>query len=192
MQPPPARPASGAALPVVLVLASGRGERFRASGGRTHKLQALLHGKTVLQHTLDAVRASGLDWHLEDAGHPTLGDSIAAAVQATRSAPGGWMVLPADLPLIQAHTLQHIAHTAPDTPVLRPSYQGQPGHPVRFAPVCGPALCAVQGHSGAMHVVQAFARSRVAVDDVGCVFDIDTVHDLERASAWLHSRACNP
>ena len=42
-------------LPVVLVLASGRGERFLASGGSTHKLQADLGGRTVLQRTLDAV-----------------------------------------------------------------------------------------------------------------------------------------
>ena len=41
-------------LPVVLVLASGRGERFRASGGTTHKLQALLGARTVLDHTLAA------------------------------------------------------------------------------------------------------------------------------------------
>ena len=45
--------------PTVLILASGRGERFKASGGTVHKLQALLAGKPVLQHTLDAVRASG-------------------------------------------------------------------------------------------------------------------------------------
>ena len=73
-------------MPVVLVLASGRGERFSASGGTTHKLQADLCGATVLQRTLDAVRASGLRWHLEDAGHPGMGDSIAAAVRATRDA----------------------------------------------------------------------------------------------------------
>jgi HPt (histidine-containing phosphotransfer) domain-containing protein len=79
----PACPAAASA-PVVLVLASGRGERFRAAGGTTHKLQALLGGRTVLEHTLAAVRDSGLPWHLEDAGHPGMGDSIAAAVRATR------------------------------------------------------------------------------------------------------------
>jgi hypothetical protein len=31
--------------PVVIVLAAGRGERFAASGGTVHKLQALLAGK---------------------------------------------------------------------------------------------------------------------------------------------------
>ena len=82
-----------ARLPTVIVLASGRGERFAASGGQVHKLRALLGGKPVLEHTLDAVRASGLPWHLEDAGHPGMGDSIAAAVRAT-SHSNGWLILP--------------------------------------------------------------------------------------------------
>nr|HRM00151.1 NTP transferase domain-containing protein [Acidovorax sp.] len=64
--------------PHVLVLASGKGQRFAASGGTVHKLRAPLCGLTVLEHTLAAVRASGLPWHLEDAGHPGMGDSIAA------------------------------------------------------------------------------------------------------------------
>ena len=92
----------------ILVLASGRGERFLASGGTTHKLQADLAGKTVLQHTLDAVRASGLPWHLEDGGHPGMGDSIAAAVCASAQSTG-WLILPADLPLVQSATLRAIA-----------------------------------------------------------------------------------
>jgi molybdenum cofactor cytidylyltransferase len=53
-------------LPTVIILASGRGERFKASGGTTHKLQAQLCGKPILQHTLDAVALSGFPWHLED------------------------------------------------------------------------------------------------------------------------------
>eukprot|EP01034_Spumella_vulgaris_P012556 gene12556-15982_t len=70
--------------PVVLVLAAGRGERFAASGGTTHKLQALLAGKPVLQHVLDAVQASGLAHHVvhADPSRPGMGDSIAAGVRA--------------------------------------------------------------------------------------------------------------
>ena len=46
--------AQASAQPVVLVLASGRGERFAASGGMVHKLRAALGDKTVLEHTLAA------------------------------------------------------------------------------------------------------------------------------------------
>ncbi len=172
-------------LPVVLVLASGRGERFLASGGSTHKLQADLCGATVLQRTLDAVRASGLRWHLEDAGHPGMGDSIAAAVRATREAAGGWMVLPADLPLVRADTLVTIARAPLDGDVLVPYFEGQRGHPVRFAPRCGDALASLQGNQGAAPVVSARTAIKLVVKDAGCVLDIDTVDDLERArAAW--------
>ncbi len=76
-------------LACVLILASGRGERFRASGGTVHKLAAPLEGASVLEHTLAAVRASGLAWHLEEGGHPGMGDSLAAAVGAPAGAPRG-------------------------------------------------------------------------------------------------------
>ncbi len=94
--------------PIVIVLASGLGERFAASGGAVHKLQALLDGVPVLERTLAAVRASGLPWHLEDAGHAGMGDSIAAAVRKTPDA-SGWLILPADLPLVRADTLLTMA-----------------------------------------------------------------------------------
>ena len=184
------------ALPTVLVLASGRGARFVASGGTVHKLQADLAGKPVLQHTLDAVRASGLPWHVEDVGHAGMGDSIAAAVRATAGTAGtagggGWLVLPGDLPLVQADTLQQIAKAAP-SPVLVPVYQGQRGHPVRFAAECGPTLTNLRGEKGAASVFAAYAAMNLvaflSVDDIGIVTDIDTLDDLQRAHVLLAGR----
>lgn len=178
--PSPASPSTP--WPTVIVLASGRGERFIASGGSTHKLKALLSGKALLQHTLDAVKASGLPWHLEDAGHPGMGDSIAAAVHATSGA-AGWMILPGDLPLIQPQTLRELARAAPTSEVLAPVYQGRRGHPVRFAARFGPALMALTGDRGASEIARAAGVTELAVSDAGCVTDIDTVQDLQRAMA---------
>lgn len=174
-------------LPTVLVLASGKGLRYLASGGTTHKLQADLCGQTVLQRTLDAVRASGLPWHLEDAGHPGMGDSLAAAVRATPDA-AGWLVLPADLPLVRADTLQSLAGAPMQGDVLLPVYQGQRGHPVRFSRACGAELAALQGAQGAAGLVAARGAQRWPVDDPGCITDIDTVDDLERARALWQAR----
>lgn len=183
-RPPPA-------LPTVIVLASGRGERFTASGGHTHKLQALLAGKPVLQHTLDAVIASGLPWHLEDAGHPGMGDSIAAAVRATPDATG-WLVLPGDLPLVRSDTLRAVARALAQHAVVIPLYQGQRGHPVGFSAACRDQLLVLKGNQGAAPVVIAqSAMNSVAVlelDDVGVVTDIDTLDDLARAEKLLAAR----
>jgi len=176
--------------PIVIVLASGRGERFAASGGTTSKLQALLMGKTVLQHTLAAVQASGLPWYLEDSGQPGMGDSIAAAVRATwQSDPqlAGWLILPADLPLIQSATLCAVAAALREHEVVAPVYRGQRGHPVGFGAACGQALLDLKGNRGAASVVLARAVFSLLVNDVGCVTDIDTVTDLRAAERLLHS-----
>lgn len=175
--------------PTVIVLASGRGERFTASGGTTHKLQARLADKTVLQHTLDAVQASGLPWHLEDGGHPGMGDSIAAAVRATwQPTPqaAGWLILPGDLPLIQRDTLRAVAAALKGHDVVVPVYRGQRGHPVGFSAQCGPALLNLNGNQGAAPVVRAYEAIELIVNDVGCVTDIDTVDDLRAAGRLLH------
>ena len=173
--------------PTVIVLASGRGERFLAAGGGTHKLQALLDGKPVLQHTLEAVRASGLPWHLEEAPHPGMGDSIAAAVRATADAEG-WLILPADLPLVLPETLRRIADAPDDQAVVRPVCLGQQGHPVRFARACGEALMALGGEQGAAVVLRRHRLWTVEVDDLGCITDIDTPEDLLQAQQILQSR----
>lgn len=174
--------------PTVLILASGRGERFLASGGTTHKLQALLAGKTVLQHTLDAVKASGLPWHVEDGGHPGMGDCIAAAVSKTLDA-HGWLILPADLPLIQPTTLLQVAQALQTHEVVLPCFMrddvAQRGHPVGFGVVCKSNLLNLRGNKGAASVIIAYSAIKYIVNDVGIVTDIDTVDDLTRAEMLL-------
>lgn len=177
---------------MVIVLASGRGERFVAAGGVGSKLKALLAGRPVLERTLDAVRASGMPWHVEDAGHPGMGDSIAAAVRATRGA-AGWLILPGDLPLVQAATLRAVA-AALDGHVdaVQPSHRGERGHPVGFAPGCGAQLAALEGSLGASSVLRALRAAGsvadLAVDDVGVVTDIDTPAALAQAEALWRAR----
>jgi molybdenum cofactor cytidylyltransferase len=179
-------------LPIVIVLAAGRCERFAASGASVHKLQALLSGKPVLEHVLDAVRASGLPFQVvrSDASRPGMGDSIAAGVGATPNAPG-WLIMPGDLPLIASSTLRAIA-LAPPSAVTVPVYQGQRGHPVRFAAECGNALMQLHGNNGAAPVLRARAAINsvafIDVDDVGVVTDIDTLDDLAYAESLLAQR----
>lgn len=170
--------------PTVLILASGRGERFVASGGQGSKLQAMLQGKTVLQHTVDAVRASGLPYHVETAPHPGMGDSIAAAVRATPDA-AGWLVLPGDLPLIQPATLQAVANALADHAAVVPLFEGQRGHPVGFSAQCRATLEELKGNRGAALVLSAYHAIEFVVNDAGSVTDIDTLDDLNRLAQKL-------
>lgn len=173
--------------PVVLVLASGKGERFVASGGRGSKLQALLAGRTVLERTLDAVRASGLPFHVEDAGHPGMGDSIAAGVRATPDA-GGWLVLPGDLPLVRPESLRAVAAGLQQASLVLPFHRGARGHPVGFGREHFAALQELSGAEGAAAIVRAAKPLRLDLEDEGIVADVDTVGDLARAEAVLARR----
>jgi molybdenum cofactor cytidylyltransferase len=171
--------ATPATRPTVIVLASGRGERFTASGG-----QALLGGKKVIDWTLAAVRASGLPFHVEDTGHPGMGDSIAAAVRATMDA-DGWLILPADLPLIKPATLLAVAQALQQSSLVYPMFEGQRGHPVGFGLAYASQLTNLTGNKGAAQLIIAGAATELIVVDVGCVTDIDTLQDLENAQRLL-------
>lgn len=179
-------------IPCVIVLAAGRGERFKASGGQVHKLQALLAGKRVIDHVLSAVKASGLAYHVvgADPARCGMGDSIAAGVRATPFA-SSWLILPADLPLITADTLRAIAF-APPCAVAVPIVNGQRGHPVRFGPECAQELLKLHGNKGAAHIISAQAAiasvAFIELDDLGCITDVDTLDDLQHSEVILRNR----
>jgi molybdenum cofactor cytidylyltransferase len=143
------------------------------------------------------VRESGLHCHVvrpdmlpEGGTQSGMGDSIAAGVAATAGAPG-WLILPADLPLIRATTLRQIAFMTGHAVVV-PVFRGQRGHPVRFAADCGPELTNLKGNQGAAQLIRARAAidsvAFVDVEDEGCVTDVDTLDDLRRAEALLAQR----
>ena len=183
------------ALPVVIVLAAGLGERFRAAGGMQHKLDARLGPRSVKEHVLHAVRHSGLPWHVVERSdtahlnHPGMGDSIAAGVTATAGA-RGWLILPGDLPLIRADTLQRVAQQLMSLPpgqhTVQPHFQSQRGHPVGFAAPCEAALRALQGDEGARRVLRQWPPMLLDVEDEGTVWDVDTPERLAQAELRMN------
>lgn len=183
--------------PVVVVLAAGHGLRFRASGAQTAKLQAQLHGRSVLEHTLAAVEASGLRavlvengplWRSEGMGH-----SIARGVALAPDA-SGWLILPGDLPAISPHSLRAVAQALRvQGAVVRPQIKGQWGHPVGFSAACKPQLLQLTGDTGAQSVVRAAQTQSelhaLALDDWGALADTDTLADLSAvAHRWAQRR----
>lgn len=183
--------------PVVILLAAGRGERFLACGANTHKLEAILGDKPVLTHVIEAVERSGLAWHLvrPEGGTRGMGESISLGVGATASA-CGWLILPADLPLIQPDSLQRVAAGLQDNALVVPWFQQRQGHPVGFRREYLPALMALSGDSGARDIVRK-ARQRgevmeIALADEGIVHDIDTLADLDAARSRLKEKTRQP
>ena len=174
-----------------------------ASGGLTHKLDAwlpvpsALSAKTVLQATLDAVIATGLAYHVERRGHAGMGDTIAAAVAKTQDA-GGWLMLPADMPLIDSNAILAVANAlqaderAASQSVVMPVVGGQRGHPVGFPKACLADLLALSGDEGAKSLFQKYQTKKIHVDQLpeiqypeGCLIDMDTTADLQKINNLL-------
>jgi molybdenum cofactor cytidylyltransferase len=188
----------------VVVLAAGSGVRF---GGPLHKLEQTLGRSSVLGVTLRNAVASHLPVVvvttealapiarrsvasrdvvvLPEEGAPVgMGHSIAAGV-AARADADGWLILPADMPLVQPATLRAVARPLAQHPVCYAQYRGRRGHPVGFAAELYSELIALAGDDGARRLVARYPALGVEVDDPGVLIDIDTVDDLERVRERL-------
>lgn len=188
-------------LPTVIVLAAGGGFRFT---GRGHKLAQDLGASSVLGTTLDQVVASRLPAvvvttaalaeiaarHVASrdvvilppvdstSAEPLgMGYSIAAGVAARANSPG-WLILPADMPLIQPATLLAVAAQLGQYPAAFAQYRGRRGHPVGFAAELYSELIVLSGGDGARRLLSRYPSAAVEVDDRGVLLDIDTEADL--------------
>ncbi|MFG6441195.1 nucleotidyltransferase family protein [Roseateles sp. LKC17W] len=194
--------------PAVVVLAAGRGSRFRGPG---HKLEQRLGGApgadTLLTRTLRHAIATQLPVVVvttaafaatahrfvaardvvtlperDAAGQPQpigMGHSIVAGVSASGDA-DGWLILPADMPLVQPATMLAVAQGLERYPVCFAQYRGIQGHPVGFGTELYSELMALHGDEGARRIVARYAAQPVPVDDPGVHIDVDTAEDLAR------------
>jgi molybdenum cofactor cytidylyltransferase len=109
-----------------------------------------------------------------------MGASIAAGVSARGDAQG-WLVLPADMPLVQPQTIRKVAAALPDHALAYAQYQGRRGHPVAFSAELYSELVVLQGDEGARRLLARYPACAVDVDDPGVLVDIDTEADLDTA-----------
>jgi molybdenum cofactor cytidylyltransferase len=183
--------------PTIIVLAAGSGSRF---GGPLHKLAQPFDGTTVLGATVRQAIQSQLPVVVvttellarqlttplatrdivllsEAEAARGMGFSIATGV-AERSGAPGWLVLPGDMPLVQAATLLSVATALEQYPVVYAQYRGRRGHPVGFAAELYSELVLLTGDDGARRVVARYPAFGQEVPDVGVLMDVDTPADL--------------
>jgi molybdenum cofactor cytidylyltransferase len=203
------------ARPLLIILAAGRGSRFAAEG---HKLEQPLQGLTLFARTLVSAIASHLPVLvvttgvleaqarqfvaardvvvLPEAGSASelgMGYSIAAGVGARPDAPG-WLLLPADMPLVQPSTMAAVARALEHHPVAYAQHRGRRGHPVGFASELYSELVTLTGDQGARRLVARYPAHAVDVEDPGVLVDVDTEEDLIalRAAHAQASAAAHP
>ncbi|WP_371373136.1 NTP transferase domain-containing protein [Thalassotalea aquiviva] len=118
-----------------------------------------------------------------------LGHSIAAGVQQIQKLLPATSVqtltlLLADMPFIQPSTMVKLKQFAKPNRIIRPSYQGQPGHPVCFGVDYIDDLSNLTYPLGAKPIIEQHKQNlvEIKVNDVGVIKDIDTPAD------WLTSQ----
>jgi molybdenum cofactor cytidylyltransferase len=187
----------------VIVLAAGKGSRFESAD---HKLAQRLGTGTVLGTTLRHAIASHLAVVVvttepfadlarrsvaargvvvlrgvgtDGATSLGMGYSIAAGVAARPDA-SGWLILPADMPLVQPATVQAVARELEHHPVVYAQHKGRRGHPVGFATELYSELVTLSGDEGARRLVARYPAFGLEVEDSGVLIDVDTTADLEK------------
>lgn len=192
-------------VPVIVVLAAGRGSRYAAQG---HKLAQPLGELSVLGQTVTHAISSGLPvvvvtterlaaesarWVArrdvvvlpEADGTDSalgMGYSIATGVAARPDA-SGWLVLPGDMPLVRPRTLAAVAEALGQHAVVFAQYRGRRGHPVGFGAELFSELVHLQGDEGARRLVARYPSAGIELDDPGVLVDVDTPEDLAAVQA---------
>jgi molybdenum cofactor cytidylyltransferase len=201
--------------PTVIVLAAGRGSRFK---GNAHKLLQPFAGSTVLGTALDRAIETGMPVRVvttpgltaeasrhvalrdivelpEASGpgseHLGMGYSIASGVSASADA-AGWLIVPGDMPMLRTSTLIAVADALPQHAVVYAQHQGRRGHPVGFSAELYSELVQLTGDEGARRVVARFPSFGVEVDDPGVLIDLDTTDDLAALLARLSATTGEP
>jgi molybdenum cofactor cytidylyltransferase len=106
-----------------------------------------------------------------------MGRSIASGV-AERASSSGWLMLPADMPLVRPDTLRAVAAALEQHAVVYAQHHGRRGHPVGFGAELYSELIRLDGDEGARRIVARYPVHGLEVNDPGVLVDVDTVADL--------------
>jgi molybdenum cofactor cytidylyltransferase len=190
-----------------VLLAAGMGRRFDPSGVRLKLLQptptgphaglpiaaaALRNLRAAIDDVIAVVRPA--DGEAQRRLHQLLaaegaqlvtcaqaaagmGASIACGVRA-RAGAAGWIIALADMPAVAPRTIAAVGEALrTGQAAAAPVHAGRRGHPVGFGRACRDELLALDGDAGARSVLAAHQPLLLAVDDPGCLLDIDTPCD---------------
>jgi CTP:molybdopterin cytidylyltransferase MocA len=180
-----------------LLLAAGGASRF----GQPKQL-ASLEGRPLIEHALDPLLATpALDRVVVVLGAEAArvrseadlsevdvvvaedwAEGIAASLRAGLAALGdasGALITLADQPRITTHAIAAVLSRAGDTPAVRASYDGQPGHPVYIGRELFAEIATLRGDVGARRLLEKNGVLTVPCDELAGGEDIDTPADLD-------------
>ena len=182
-----------------VIVAAGLSSRMKE-----FKPMLCLGEKTVIEHTIDALRAADvhpitvvvgykgdvLRRHLAGAGvrfaensryaQTQMFDSVLIGMMDIRSHCDRVFLMPADVPLVECATLK--ALMAREEPLVRPVFEGKGGHPLLVDVSLLPQLQQHNGEMGLKGAVESLCipMTDVAVEDEGILLDADTPEDYKK------------
>lgn len=176
----------------ILILAAGHSRRFKNAGGKGSKLNYSLGNQTVFEKTLLNSIGSGLPVHVvtrfdnEIVIHNCLqfnvsfsllnsdglGESIALGIKNT-SYLDGWLIQLADMPYISSELFMSVANNLNQYSLVRPVYNGQPGHPVGISAKYYSELIQLTGDEGAKSILRHHFVYELEINDKSVIKDID-------------------
>jgi molybdenum cofactor cytidylyltransferase len=185
-----------------LVLAGGEGRRFDPSGRRWKLAERLVDGRPVLRATCESLLGRADELVVVCGGHHALvvalleglparivpcpqaaagmGATIKCGIRATQPSLG-WLLALGDMPFVAPGTLAALAQALrAGAPIVRPVFDGRPGHPVGFAASLRERLLAIDDAAGAAALLRDLGKAvrRLPCADPGCVRDVDLPGDL--------------
>jgi len=190
------------ARPAAVLLASGRGSRYDATGAVNKLLERMPDGRTVLRASAENLLAeladvlvvvppehralmdalAGLNLHMavNDRRDDGMGSSIACGV-AHRPAAAAWLIALADMPYVATATIRALVAALDEgASIVAPRFRGERGHPVGFGAAHLAHLTGLSGDTGARALLRNASIRFVDVADSGILSDIDTPGDLTR------------
>lgn len=177
------------------MLAAGLSTRFGS-----HKIMHLMaDGRPLILHSLEPFQQINLpvtvvcnqqhqDLHLllrqhqihyviaEDACKG-MGHSLAQAIQQCPSE-HGWLITLADMPYLTSDCITSLLPRCQEK-IVRPQYNGQPGHPVYFPHSFESQLTHLKGDLGARQILKHSPPLLIPQPESGCLLDIDSPQDLQ-------------
>ncbi|MBL1266434.1 MAG: nucleotidyltransferase family protein [Halomonas sp.] len=199
---------------IVIVMAAGQSSRF----GSDKRIAQLNSGKTLLNATLLAIKkhfsnisivikpednlesfelSAESSTIVSSRSHLGLGYSISDAFRQLCNdenthhyrAAAIWL---ADLPWVSQETCCKLTEKATPECIVKPLYQGKPGHPVVFGRIFWQALAHLENVNGANTVIKKHSNRviHVSLDDPGVCTDVDYPDDLTE-SLKKHKRYIN-
>jgi len=120
-----------------------------------------------------------------------LAKAVAAGVEASANAPG-WLLLPADMPMLQVDTLRAVANAVALYTVVFPQYRHRRGHPVGFSAELFSELIRLDSERDLARLTARYPAMGVDVDDPGVLMAQDAQSGLAQLRVQLHSTNLAP